>query len=186
MVVQNKRYDLTEFNKKYSNVGKKSKVRYYIGDIITTPYTDQDGYTKTMKIPSSDRNLDFIEVEERGIFMIVNIVGGHDLRLRKITSHPTGLLNDDLFEVLLERRDHPFLRTDSYVQMNKEHTCRISDKITKIGSISSHVSGKIFDIMKDDYSFQLNQWQGKAIADDRKNSIERGDSYVSPNLRNKY
>ena len=117
--------------------------------VVSAPYVDLTGNIKTFA------NGDI----QRGLFMIARADDNGNVLAFKITSQRSKYINE--FTYIISNRTHTFLRTDSYVQLDKWHTldakeCQVLGVITpslrmailrKIDSITREVDKCLKDNM---------------------------------------
>lgn len=130
-------------------------------DIVSAPYVSLDGSVKTFP----DGTL------QRGLFMVL-AVDYDNITCVKVTSQRNEEYLGHSF--LLQKAAHPFLKTDSYVQLDKLHTIFVSSA-NFVGSVEKSFRYEIFLILK---SFLT------VLADSlRRFCPPPSDGYVSPNSR---
>ncbi len=101
------------------------RIRFESFDIVTAPYCNLLGEVQTL--PSDCQT-------QYGLFMVVKVSKGNIIAF-KITSNSA---RESQRTVTLKRRDHIFLRTDSYVQTDRPHTLD-PEKCKKIGAVSTFI-----------------------------------------------
>ena len=92
--------------------------------IVSAPYVDLEGNIK--RFPSGDT--------QRGLFMVARVDDDDNVLAFKITSQRSKFINE--YTYFISCRTHAFLRTDSYIQLDKWHTldakeCAIVGNITR-------------------------------------------------------
>lgn len=82
--------------------------------IVSAPYVDLTGHIKTF--PSG--------ITQPGLFMVARVDDDGNVLAFKITSQRSKFINDYTYSI--SASSHPFLRADSYVQLDKWHTLDIN------------------------------------------------------------
>jgi hypothetical protein len=101
-------------------------------DIVSAPYVSLDGSLKTFK----DGDL------QKGLFMVI-AVDYDNVTCAKITSQ-----NNEVYlnqSVSISKAEAPFLRTDSFVQLNKLHTLSVKS-CTYLGYIGKSSRLSIYEV----------------------------------------
>lgn len=91
--------------------------------IVSSPYVDLEGNVKTF--PSGDI--------QRALFMVARVDDNGNVLAFKITSQRSKFINE--YTYLISTKSHPFLRADSYIQLDKWHTLAASE-CAIVGKIS--------------------------------------------------
>ena len=128
--------------------------------IVSAPYVDLEGNIKTFNNGDT----------QKGLFMVARVDENNNVLAFKITSQRSKFIND--FTYLISFRSHPFLRTDSFVQLDKWHTLAASE-CSIIGAIIPSLRMAIlrkFDLIM------------RTVDNCLKNNMSWEDTrYVSPN-----
>lgn len=144
-----------------------NKTTHYVKPfmVVSAPYTDLEG--KLKRFPNGD--------VQRGLFMVARADDEGNVLAFKITSQYSKHIND--FCYVLAYKTHPFLRTDSFVQLDKWHTLDVNE-CDILGVISPSlrmailrkydaITREIDKCLKDNMSWEV---------------ISPRDSYRSPNI----
>ena len=83
--------------------------------VVSAPYVDLEGQIKTFADGTP----------QRGLFMIARVDDDGNVLAFKITSQRSKFINE--YTYLINSYTHPFLKADSYVQLDKWHTLRSSE-----------------------------------------------------------
>jgi hypothetical protein len=135
--------------------------------IVSSPYIDLTGDFK--KFPNGDI--------QRGLFMVARIDEAGNVLAFKITSQRNRFIND--FTYNIPYNSHPFLRTDSFVQLDKWHTLNLNE-CTYIGDVKPSLRMAIlrkYDLITRDID--------KCFKDNMPWGIV-STNYISPNIKNNF
>lgn len=83
--------------------------------IVSAPYVDLEGNIK--RFPNG--------TIQRGLFMVARVDGNHNVLAFKLTSQVSKFINEYTYRI--SAKSHPFLKTDSFIQLDKWHTLSLSE-----------------------------------------------------------
>jgi hypothetical protein len=133
--------------------------------IVSAPYIDLEVNIK--RYPSG--------IPQRGLFMVARVDCNNNVLAFKVTSQQSKFINE--YTYLISVKHHPFLKADSYVQLDKWHTLSTSE-CAIVGNVIPSLRMAIlrkYDLITRDVDKSL------------KDNMSWGDTiYVSPNKKTNY